>query len=204
MGPHVPNAELTRHHDSPGDDRMWVHGRPEPTPITVVDYDESWPAQFDRVAARVRAALGRRALAVEHVGSTSVPGLPAKPIIDVALTVADPADEAAYVPDLAAAGFVLVIREPGWHEHRALKLADPNTNLHVWGPDCPEVARQLMFRQWLIDHPEDLARYRDAKLAAAAATNAVGEIVTAYNRHKEPVIRDIYDRMFREHGLLEG
>ncbi|WP_116951169.1 GrpB family protein [Jiangella endophytica] len=196
-----PADDLTEHRDNPGDD-VWVHGRPETRPIDVVDYDPAWPARYEAVATRIRDALGERVLGLQHIGSTSVPELPAKPVIDVDLTVADPADEPAYLPDLEAAGFVLVIREPSWHEHRALKYADPNTNLHVFGPGCPEVTRQRLFRDWLIEHPEDLARYRDAKLRAAADTTASGGIVTDYNRHKEPVIREIYDKIFREQGLL--
>ncbi|RRS00442.1 GrpB family protein [Glycomyces terrestris] len=196
------SQDLTRHHETPRDDSIWVGGRPEPVAIAIAAYDPAWPARFQELAARVRAALGDKALSVEHVGSTSVPGLAAKPVIDIALTVADPADESAYLPELEEAGFRLVIREPAWHEHRALKSARPNANLHVWGPGCPEVERQRMFRQWLIDHPEDLARYQEAKTAAAAEANAAGEIVTEYNRRKQPVIQEIYERMFRSHGLL--
>ncbi|MBO3732625.1 GrpB family protein [Glycomyces niveus] len=194
--------DLTRYHETPRDDSIWVGGRPEPVAIAIAAYDPVWPALFEELAARVRAALGDKALGVEHVGSTSVPGLAAKPVIDIALTVADPADEPAYLPELEDAGFMLVIREPAWHQHRALKFARPNANLHVWGPGCPEVERQRMFRQWLIDHPEDLATYQDAKMAAASAANEAGEIVTEYNRRKQPVILEIYDRMFRSRGLI--
>ncbi|MBZ2198206.1 GrpB family protein [Ruania sp. N2-46] len=195
------HRSLAEHRDNPGDD-IWVHGRPTPRPIEVADYDPSWPARYEVVAERVRAALGVRVLGLQHVGSTSVPGLPAKPIIDVDLTVAEAADEPAYLPDLEAAGFELVIREPAWHEHRALKHTDPDTNLHVFGRECPEVARQRLFRDWLIEHPDDLARYRDAKLRAATHTTASGGIVTDYNRHKEPIIREIYDKIFKDRGLL--
>jgi GrpB-like predicted nucleotidyltransferase (UPF0157 family) len=194
--------EIVRHHEPAPDGNPWVGGPPKPAPIRVVEYDDAWPAQFERVAAGLRAALGDVAIAIEHVGSTSVPGLPAKPTIDVDLTVADPADEAAYVPALERAGFTLVVREPEWHEHRCLKLADPNTNLHVFAPDCPELIRHRMFRQWLLDHPEDLDLYRRAKLEAAAELGAEGGLVMAYNKHKEPVIREIYERMFRANGLL--
>jgi GrpB-like predicted nucleotidyltransferase (UPF0157 family) len=193
--------DLTLHHQTPRDDSIWVGGRPEPVAIAITAYDPVWPALFEELAARVRAALGDKALGVEHVGSTSVPGLAAKPVIDIALTVADPADESAYLPELEDAGFTLVIREPAWHQHRALTLAPPRANLHVWGPGCPEVERQRMFRQWLIDHPEDLVRYQDAKMAAASEANEAGEIVTEYNRRKQPVILEIYDRMFRSRGL---
>jgi GrpB-like predicted nucleotidyltransferase (UPF0157 family) len=199
----VPTAEeITRHHEPiPGED-PWVNGPPKPEPIEVVEYDPSWPANFESVARIIRDALGDAALSIEHVGSTSVPGLAAKPVIDVDLAVSDPADENAYVPSLERAGFALVIREPRWHQHRCLRLADPRCNLHVFGANCPEIVRHQMFREWLIADAEDRELYRRAKLAAAKQTTDEGGIVMDYNRHKEPVIRDIYDRMFRAHGLL--
>lgn len=194
------------HHD-PADGRLeWVGGAPVPAPVRVVAYDDAWPGQFESVAAGIRAALGGAAIAVDHVGSTSVPGLPAKPVIDVDLTVADPADEAAYVPALEEAGYTLRIREPGWHEHRALVRRDatdvPQVNLHVFGPNCPENERHRMFRDWLRAHPEDRDEYRDAKLAAASATGE--QLVMDYNRHKEPTIQRLYARMFRAAGWLDG
>lgn len=194
--------EITKHHEPTPGHNPWVNGPPKPAPIVVVEPDARWPQQFDLIAQQIRAALGDAALAIEHVGSTSVPGLHAKPTIDVDLTVADPADERAYVPALSSAGFTLVVREPDWHEHRLLTFAEPNSNVHVFGPDCPEVIRHRMFRKWLIDHPEDLDLYRRAKLAAAAEISARGGTVMDYNKHKEPVIRAIYDRMFRASGLL--
>jgi GrpB-like predicted nucleotidyltransferase (UPF0157 family) len=88
-------------------------------------------------------------LVVEHVGSTAVVGLPAKPVIDIDLTVADSVDEAAYVPALEGVGFRLVIREPWWHEHRCLVHDDPRCNLHVFSPGAPEPVRHRIFRDWL-------------------------------------------------------
>src|ERR671933_1419104 len=99
-------------------------------PITLADYDLAWPEQFAREAARIRRALGERALLVEHVGSTAVPGLIAKPIVDILLVVADSADEPAYVPALEAAGYVLRIREPDWDEHRLFNGPEIDVNLH--------------------------------------------------------------------------
>ena len=93
-------------------------------PIHLVDYDQEWPGLFEREAERVRAALGDRVLLLEHVGSTSVPQLAAKPRIDMLLAVADSADEPAYVPPLEAAGYVLKVREPDWYEHRMFKGPD--------------------------------------------------------------------------------
>lgn len=203
----MPTAEdITRHHDDspPPGASPWVGEPSPPSRIEVVEYDEQWVADFAGLAARIRAALGDRVLELNHVGSTSVPGLPAKPVIDIDLVVADPSDEASYVPDLVAAGFVHHIREPWWHEHRLLKFADPMAHVHVFGPDCPEVVRHRMFREWLLEHEEDRTQYADAKRAAAAAMNAKAGLGTGmeYNAHKEPVVREIYDRMFRAHGLL--
>ncbi|WP_307851105.1 GrpB family protein [Nocardiopsis sp. MG754419] len=141
---------------------------------------------------------------MEHVGSTSVPGPAAKPVIDVDLTVADPTDETAYVPALEAHGFVLTVREPVWHEHRMFRLAVPEVDPHVFGPDRPETIRHRLFRDRLIAHPEDLARYRDAELAAAAEVTERGGVVMDDNARKEPVLRDIYARMFAAHGLLRA
>lgn len=132
-------------------------------PITIADYDPRWPTLFDREADRIRTALGERVIALEHVGSTSVPGLPAKPVIDIDLIVADSADEAAYVPALEDAGYRLNIREPDWYEHRCFQGPDIKLNLHVFGPGAEEHRRHLIFRDWLREHPEDRRRYAATK-----------------------------------------
>jgi len=196
------NEAITRHEDADPDDDTWIGGPPPTVPITVVEYDPAWPTVFEAQAGRIRDALGDRVLDLEHVGSTSVPGLAAKPVIDIDLTVVDSSNEAAYVPALEAAGFVLRIREAKWHEHRCLEMVDPRTNLHVWCPDSPEAIRHRMFRDWLRTHPDDLALYAATKRASAAESNSAGEAVMGYNRRKQPVIRDILDRMFRAHDML--
>lgn len=136
--------------------------------VRIQEYDPAWPGLFEREAVRIRQALGDRVLAVEHVGSTSVPGLAAKPIIDVVLVVADSADEPAYVPALQAAGYVLQIREPDWHQHRMLKGSNPNLNLHVFSAGCPEIERMLRFRDWLRSTNADRELYDRAKRELAA------------------------------------
>jgi GrpB-like predicted nucleotidyltransferase (UPF0157 family) len=199
------DEEITRFHEDPPGVNAFLPGRESgPYQIRVVEYDDAWPAAFERVAAAIRGALGRRVLELHHVGSTSVVGLPAKPVIDVDLVVNDSADEPAYIPDLEGAGFVHTAREPWWHEHRLLKYADPVAYVHVFGPDCPEVVRHLMFQQWLREHPDDLTAYAEAKRTAAAEMNARpgGGTGTDYNRHKGPVVRTIYERMFRARGML--
>src|SRR6185503_17471334 len=95
---------------------------------------------------RIRALLGEHVLRLEHVGSTSVAGLAAKPIVDIVLAVADSADEPAYVPALERGGCRLVIREPTWHEHRVCKGPDTDVNLHVSTAGSPEVTRMTAFR----------------------------------------------------------
>ena len=194
----MPSAEeITRHHDPDPDEDPWVHGPPTPAPVSLVPYDPSWPDRYEALAAGIRAALGGDA-ELEHVGSTSVPGLAAKDVIDIDLTVADPRDEAAYVPALAAIGWRHVVREPSWHQHRALSHDQPKANLHVFGPDCPEVVRHRMFRDWLRSHPDDRARYEDAKRSAVPG----GGHVMDYNARKQDTIRAIYDRLFHAAGLL--
>jgi GrpB-like predicted nucleotidyltransferase (UPF0157 family) len=155
------------------------------------------------LAEGIANALGDGALAIEHVGSTSVPGLAAKPVIDIDLTVADSRAEETYVPALERRGFVLVIREPWWYEHRCLRGEDPACNLHVFSPDCPEAERHRVFRDWLRAHPEDCSRYAAAKASAAEATLAAGGHTMDYNARKEAVLREIYDRAFRALGLIE-
>ena len=101
------------------------------------------------------AATPTWALAIEHVGSTAVPGLAGKNVVDIDLTVTNPADEEAYVPALSSIGYILTVREQSWHQHRCLQLQSPRANVHVFGSDCPETIRHRMFRDWLSTHPGD-------------------------------------------------
>ena len=132
-------------------------------PILIADYDPAWPQLYARDAERIRAALGDGVLLLEHVGSTSVPGLAAKPRIDILLEVSDSSDEATYVPALEAAGYVLCIREPDWYEHRVFKGPDTDVNLHVFSPGCVEIERMLRLRDWLRTHAEDRHLYERTK-----------------------------------------
>src|SRR5215470_8009804 len=142
--------------------------------IDVTDPDPAWPQQYQSLAGRIREALGWRVLQLEHVGSTSVPGLAAKPIIDIDLTVADPSREQDYVPALETIGFQLIIRESWWYGHRMLEAGEPSCNLHVFGFDSPELIRHRIFRDWLRGNPGDRDRYDAAKRQAASQANAAG------------------------------
>jgi len=114
-------------------------------------------------------------------------------MIDVDLTVADSADEDAWLPDLGAAGFVLRVREPDWEEHRCLRGLEPTTNLHVFSPGAREPKRHLMFRDWLRTHPEDRDRYAEVKreVAAHGFTDAM-----RYNNEKAWFVYDLYEKVF--------
>lgn len=137
--------------------------KPLTEPITIVDYDPEWVHLFTSEASRLKSVLTDRILLLEHVGSTSVPGLAAKPKIDMLLVVANTADEAAYVPDLEAAGYILRIREPEWYEHRVFKGPDTDINLHVFSEGCPEIDRMLLFRDWLRSNVADRHLYEQTK-----------------------------------------
>jgi GrpB-like predicted nucleotidyltransferase (UPF0157 family) len=157
--------------------------------ITVVSPDPGWPAAFERVRTVIVGALGPSALAVEHVGSTAVPGLWVKPIIDVELIVADSAAEDDYLTALVAVGFTLAIREPECEEHRLLEGTDPRSNVHVFSRDAVEPRRACAFRDWLQSHPEDRAAYGEHN---GAAKRGFAD-VTSYNNAKAGLI---YERIF--------
>jgi len=134
-------------------------------PIAFVDADPHWPDLYAREEARIRAAIGNRIIRLEHTGSTSVPGLAAKPIIDITMTVADVTDEDAYARDLESAGYAIRIREaePDWYDHRVFKGPDANINLHVFSDGCVELERMVGFRDWLRTHDDDRALYENTK-----------------------------------------
>ena len=144
--------------------------KPHDATIELAEYDPSWPALFAREAARIRAALGEAALLLEHVGSTSVPGMAAKPRIDILLVVKDSSNESTYAPPLEAAGYTLTIREPDWHQHRVFRGPDTDVNLHVFSPGSIEIDRMIGFRDWLRAHPEDHALYLARKRELARRT----------------------------------
>jgi GrpB-like predicted nucleotidyltransferase (UPF0157 family) len=150
----------------------WAGAIGEPSradgPIHLADYDPAWPVLYEREAARIRSLLGDRVRLLEHAGSTSVPGLAAKPIIDILLAVPDSADELAYVPNLEAGGYVLRGREPDWFEHRLFKGPDTAVNLHVFSAGSPEIDRTLAFRDRLRTDDGDRRLYEATKRELAA------------------------------------
>ena len=156
--------------------------------MTLVAYDPAWPARYERERARILAALGDRVLAIEHIGSTSVPGLAAKPVVDIDLAVADPEDEAAFVPGLVDAGYVLRVREPG---HRMLRTPEQDVHVHCWPPGDENMARDLRFRDRLRASPEDRAAYEARKRELAGRDWAARQ---DYADAKGPLIQAIAAR----------
>ena len=166
-------------------------------PVRIVDYDPEWPRLFEREAERVQAALGDKVLLLEHIGSTSVPGLAAKPKIDMLLVVADSADELAYVPDLEAAGYVLQVREPDWYEHRMFKGPDTDVNLHVYTLGCPEIDRELLLRNWLRSNASDRQLYERTKRELARLD---WKYMQNYADAKTAVVEEILARALGDAG----
>lgn len=167
-----------------------------PTPVdgqvVLREYDPAWSGLFAAEATIVKQALVEKALLVEHIGSTAVPGLVAKPCIDILLAVADSAEEDAYLPQLDAAGFVLRMRHPDWNEHRVFKSERINVNLHVWSIGSAEIERHLAFRDWLRTHPRDRDAYAGAKREIAAGQLAT---MSDYADAKNDIVARITQRM---------
>lgn len=163
---------------------------PQPTKPTIVDYDPGWPLRFERRAAELRAILSERARLIEHIGSTSVPGLAAKPIIDIVVGIEDPDDEPAYLPDLEAAGYDLRVREP---RHRCFRAGEPDdpVNLHCYPPEHAETRKYLVFRDRLRANPADRERYEAVKRDLAQRE---WPDINYYAEAKTPVINEILTR----------
>ena len=159
--------------------------------IELAEYDPEWPRLFEREATRIRTALESKAVQIEHVGSTSVPGLAAKPLIDIIMVVADSSAEDAYVPELESAGYTLRIREPDWYEHRLFKGPDTNVNVHTFSPGCDEVERMRSFRDWLRTHDDDRELYERSKRELAARE---WRYVQNYADAKSAVVEQIVSR----------
>ena len=154
-------------------------------------YRAEFPALFQREAVRIRAALGERVLLLEHVGSTAVPGLAAKPVIDICLAVRDPAVETEYVGALEGSGYSLRIREPGWFQHRLFAGPDTPANVHVFGLGAAEITRMVSFRDRLRSHAGDRLLYAQTKAALAARP---WESVQDYANAKSDVVQLILSR----------
>jgi GrpB-like predicted nucleotidyltransferase (UPF0157 family) len=172
-----------------------LSGGMEEQEIVIVDYDPLWPEKFKKHAAMLSRALGSKALSIEHVGSTSVPGLAAKPIIDIVVQVENSGDEPAYLPALLTAGYVLRVREPDWHQHRMLRTSEADAHVHIFSFGCIEVTRQIAFRDRLRRNAEDRLLYQSTKRRLAKQD---WPDMDAYARAKTEVVEQITARALRE------
>jgi GrpB-like predicted nucleotidyltransferase (UPF0157 family) len=194
MTARVPDPNDVSAYDAVLDEITVGGAQPLAAPIEVRDYDSDWPGMYDREEARIRSILGERVRRIEHVGSTSVPGLPAKPQIDIVLEVPDSSDEPSYADDLEAGGYPLTIRERDSYEHRVFKGPDTNVNLHVFTGGCEEVDRMIRFRDWLRENDADRTLYADAKRELAARD---WKYMQQYADAKTEVVHEIMERAAR-------
>jgi len=178
------------------DESVFIGGH-EKREIRIVDYNPDWPAQYQHHASIIAAALGNILLRIEHIGSTSVPELAAKPIIDILVVVADSADETSYLPALESAGYELRVREPNFYEHRMLRTPAKDVHIHVYSVGVPEIERNIAFRDRLRTHPDDRKRYEETKrtLAKQSWSN-----MDAYAQAKTEVIETIISAAFESNG----
>ena len=159
--------------------------------IVLAAHDPTWSETYRHHALQIRGVLDERVLRIEHVGSTAVPGLPAKPIIDIVLEVPDSADEPSYAPDLSSAGYRVRIREPDWFQHRLFSPPPGDVNLHVFCGGCPETGRMIQFRDRLRSDRDDRELYARTKQELAARS---WSYMQQYADAKTEVIASIMSR----------
>ncbi len=194
-----PREVMQRFHGTPEQMAAALVGEPPRKwqAIVIEEYDPAWTDRFAAASSLLSEVLGGLIIGVEHVGSTSVPGLAAKPIIDIDLLLEETADESRYLPALERLGYRLVLREPWWYGHRMLVSAAEDVHLHVWPQVAPEPVRHRLFRDWLRSHPEDRKLYASTKRRLARDTaDQPGD----YSLAKNDVIDDIYARIFAAAG----
>ena len=143
-------------------------GRPRGDPVEVVPYDPTWPDRYEQWRQRLAAAFGEAAVRIDHVGSTAVPGLAAKPVIDIQVGVADVEEEAAYVPGIESLGVALRFREPGHRYFRPPAGRPRDVQIHVCGAGSAWECEHLRFRDLLLADPELAERYGRLKLELCA------------------------------------
>lgn len=159
-----------------------------PRVVEIVAYDPLWPQRFVAERVRIESAMGETARRIEHIGSTSVPGLAAKPIVDIQVSVDDPDDDVAFTAALEAAGYELRVREPA---HRMFRTPAGDVQVHVWPTGGDDARRHLLFRDWLRSHPDDRILYEETKRGLAGRE---WPDVNYYARAKGPTIEAIMAR----------
>lgn len=191
--------EIMEHYIVNPQDSFFVNGVPPIENVAVVAYDPLWPEIYSSLASTIKNKLGSNLLRIDHIGSTAVPGLAAKPVIDIDLTVADATDEKTYVLALESLGYKLIVREPRFHGHRLFHYDNPRVNLHVFTQDTPETTRHVLFRDWLRQSKKDCQIYADVKLDAIKGCRLD---IQQYHENKSKVVRKIYQKIFKHLGYI--
>ncbi len=163
-------------------------GGTEKRDLVVVDPDPTWPLTYLHHERRISAALGSDAVAIEHIGSTSVPGLAAKPIIDILVVVDDITAEEDYLPQLNATGYQLRVREPG---HRVVRTPQLDVHVHILEAGNPQIGEYLLLRDHLRRDEPDRDLYARTKRRLAAQD---WPDMNAYADAKTGVITQIKER----------
>lgn len=163
-------------------------GGVEKRKIKIVDYNPNWPEKFEEHSRRIRNVIDDRLLQIEHIGSTAVPDLATKPIIDILVIVEDAGNESTYLPYLESAGYVLRVREPDWHEHRMFRTPELDVHIHIFSPNSPEIKRYLIFRDRLRNSVEDRNLYEQTKRRLATQ---LWDDMNAYAEAKSEIIERI-------------
>lgn len=174
-------------------DKTCLIGGGEKRDIKISEYDKRWPKVFEKHASVIREALGDVVLRIEHIGSTSVPGLAAKPIIDILVVIAHPEDEDSYLNELLNAGYELRVREPEFDEHRMVRTPERDVHIHIFPPHSKEIGRYLAFRNQLRACAEDRARYERVKRMLAQQE---WQDVNDYAEAKTEIVESIIGKGF--------
>ena len=135
-------------------------GGEEQREIKIVPYDKNWPLRYKTEKKKIEKAIASQEHHIEHVGSTSIEGLPAKPIIDIQVSIQDPNDESSFVPALEEQGYILRVREEG---HRMMRTSKLDVHIHICQIGSDWERRHLLFRDWLRHNETDRKAYGDLK-----------------------------------------
>lgn len=166
-----------------------IIGGSENREIKIVEYDDRWPLKFAQHVKIIEEAVGDVAIGIEHIGSTAVPGLAAKPIIDILLIVKDSSDEGKYLDQMLSAGYQLRVREPDFHEHRMFRTQNRDVHVHVFSEGSSEIDRYLIFRNRLRAIPSERRDYESVKRKLAAGEwEDMNEYATAKTEIVERII----------------
>jgi GrpB-like predicted nucleotidyltransferase (UPF0157 family) len=206
MSPSIPITEIINSLEPNETTLERISHRQIPLPkIAIVEYDPTWPNQFEIHRQRISQAIPNAIISITHIGSTSIPNCPAKPIIDIDLIIRDITNESTYIPQLESAGYLLLLREPDWYQHRFIVHNRQDmfpVNIHVFPMGCAHAERHLIFRDWVRGHEEDKREYGVVKRAAAKAAVEGGESMMEYTARKDEVIAGILKKAYKDLGYI--